>query len=125
MIDKLHVAATEDTPEITLDQENNIFEISGRSLPENVNNLYSPVFQWFKDYFNSPLQETIFSIKLEYFNSATAKAIVELLLLFEGYFEKGCKLKVTWYFKKNDFTMQKKGKDLLSILKIPNEIISL
>jgi len=37
MIEKLYIKGTEDTPEIILDRENAVFEISGRSLPENVN----------------------------------------------------------------------------------------
>jgi hypothetical protein len=125
MIKKLHIVATEDTPEIILDQEAGIFKFTGRSLPENVNILFLPVFEWLTDYFNSPLPETVISINLEYFNSATAKKIVELLLLLEKSFEKGNKIKVLWYYKKNDFTMQKKGNDLINIFKIPNEIISL
>jgi len=125
MIKKLYFANTEDTPEINLDAENAIFEISGRSLPENINHIFSPVIEWFNDYFNEPLTETVMSINLEYFNSATAKKIVELLLMLENNFKIGRKIKVIWYYKKNDITMQKKGEDLLSIFKFPNEINSI
>lgn len=124
MIEKLYIKGTEDTPEIILDRENSNFEISGRSLPENVNIFFAPVFEWIIAYFNDPLKETVFSINLEYFNSATAKKIVELLLIIESHFEKGCLIKIIWKYKRNDFTMQRKGEDLLSIFKIPNEIIS-
>ena len=79
MIKKLHIAASEDTPEIILDQENNVFEITGRSLPENVNNIFLPVFEWLKIYFNDPLQETVFSIKLEYLNSKILVCLVNRL----------------------------------------------
>jgi hypothetical protein len=122
---KLYIAASEDAPEVILDEETGIFQFTGRSLPENVNILFLPVFEWLNDYFKSPLEETVVSINLEYFNSATAKKIVELLLFLEKHFEKGFKIKVLWYYKMNDFTMKKKGNDLLGIFKIPNEIISL
>jgi SiaC family regulatory phosphoprotein len=125
MIKKIHIAATEDTPEIILDQEKGVFQFTGRALPENVNTLFLPIFEWFNEYFNSPLEETIVSLNLEYLNSATSKKIVELLLLLEKVFEKGTKVKVVWYYKKNDFIMQKKGNDLIGIFKIPNDIISL
>jgi len=125
MIDKFYIAATEDQPEITLDMEGNIFEIRGRSLPENVIDLFSPVFGWLKEYFNNPLQETVFSIKLEYYNSATEKKLADLLKFFETQTAKGSKLKVLWYYEKNDFTMQAKGKDLLSIFDIQYEIIAI
>ena len=125
MIKKLFIKGTEDTPEIILDRENAVFMISGRSLPENVNNFFTPVYEWIMEYFNDPLTETVISINLEYFNSATAKKIVEFLLLIEAQFDKGCLIKIIWRYKRNDFTMQRKGEELLSIFKIPNEIISL
>jgi hypothetical protein len=123
MIKKLIIKGTEDTPEVVLDRENAKFEISGRSLPENVNIFFEPVFKWITEYFNDPLKETVFSINLEYYNSSTAKKIVELLFIIESHFDKGCLIKLIWLYKRNDFTMQRKGEDLLGIFKIPNEII--
>ena len=124
MIKRLFIKGTEDTPEVVLDRENAKFEISGRSLPENVNIFFEPVFNWITEYFNDPLKETVFSINLEYYNSSTAKKIVELLFIIESHFDEGCFIKIIWLYKKNDFTMQRKGEDLLSIFKIPNEINS-
>jgi len=125
MIEQLFIKGTDDTPEIIFDREIPKFEISGRSLPENVTIFFIPVFNWINTYFENPLNETVLLINLEYFNSATAKKIVELLILLESYFEKGPSIKIIWNFKKNDFTMQKKGEDLLGIFKIPFEIKSL
>jgi hypothetical protein len=124
MITRLYIAATEDNPEITLDKEANIFEIKGRSLPENVIDLYSPVFVWFKEYFNDPLEETEVSIMLEYYNSSTEKILANLFKLLEANCKSGCNIKIVWYYKKNDFTMQSKGADLLGIFNIPNQVIA-
>ena len=123
MITRLYIASTEENPEITLDKEANIFEIKGRSLPENVIDVYLPVFDWFKEYFKNPLQKTVISIMLEYYNSSTEKILANLFKLLETNCESGCNIKIEWYYKKNDFTMQGKGTDLLSIFTIPNEVI--
>jgi hypothetical protein len=125
MLKKLYFVETEDTPEIILDKETETFEITGRSMPENVNDLYTPIIDWFNNYFKEPLNETVLKINLEYFNSASGKKIVSLLMILENFVEKKCNIKVVWYYKRNDFTMQKKGVDLLSIFKIPFEIKSL
>ena len=125
MIEQLYIKGTEDTPTINLDKESAIFEISGRSLPENVNIYFLPVLNWVTTYFRDPLKITTFTIKLEYFNSATAKKIVELLQILESYFDKGSLINIVWVYKRNDFTMQKKGQELLSIFKIPFELKSL
>ncbi len=122
---KLHIIATDDSPEIIFDAENGIFSITGRSLPENANTLFASVFEWLREYFAQPNDETVIAVKLDYYNSASAKKIVELFLLLEGEFEKGTAVKVVWYYKPNDFTMQKKGRDLVGIFKIPNEFIAI
>jgi len=40
------ITETYDCPGITLDQENNIFQITGRSLPEDVYTFYDPIIVW-------------------------------------------------------------------------------
>lgn len=42
----LNLKGTEDTPTILLDKKNGIFEISGRSLPEDSAEFYTPVIEW-------------------------------------------------------------------------------
>lgn len=125
MIDKLIIEATEDTPGITFDPEIMLFEIKGRSLPENVNLLFTPVMDWLGSYFNAPVSQTILRFKLDYFNSASAKKIVELLLFLEGRVEKGNKIEIIWYYKEHDTTMEKKGKDLLGIFNVPYKMVIL
>jgi hypothetical protein len=46
----LNLKGTEDTPTILLDKKNGIFEISGRSLPEDSAEFYKPVIEWINAY---------------------------------------------------------------------------
>ena len=46
----LDIRGTTDTPKVLFDPDNNIFEISGRSLPEDVITFYQPVIEWLDDY---------------------------------------------------------------------------
>jgi hypothetical protein len=124
MIEKYYVPGGEDEPEINLDAGNNLFEISGRSIPENVNTIFLPVIEWLNNYFLNPNEETILTFKLEYLNSSSSKKVTEILLLLENQYDKGCKIKVQWYYADNDRSMQKKGKEFLSIFNVPFEIIA-
>ena len=45
-METIKIQGTEDTPKIILDAENEIMEISGRSLPEDVSSFYEPVLNW-------------------------------------------------------------------------------
>ncbi|PLX15791.1 MAG: hypothetical protein C0599_16225 [Salinivirgaceae bacterium] len=53
-MENLSIKGTDDTPSIELNKEQNIYTISGMSLPEDVKSFYRPVIDWFTKYFNEP-----------------------------------------------------------------------
>lgn len=124
MIEDLKIAPDEDKPRVYLSKGKNVFEMVGRSMPENVNKLFLPILSWFTDYFADPLTNTTIKLDLEYFNSASAKKIVELFILIEKEVIKGIDIKIIWMYKKHDLTLQKKGKELLTSFNIPFELIA-
>ena len=69
-METIKILGTDDTPNVTLDAENDIFEISGRSLPEDVTAFYDPILNWLDEYAASPNEKTVFTFKLVYFNTA-------------------------------------------------------
>ena len=50
MAEVIKILGTEEVPTIVLDAEDGIFEIVGRSFPENVERLYMPILEWLKEY---------------------------------------------------------------------------
>ena len=83
----IKIKGTEDTPSVLLDKAQNLFEISGRSLPEDVSMFYEPILSWIDEYAAAPNAETVFNFKLEYFNTASSKVILDILLKFEDIYE--------------------------------------
>jgi hypothetical protein len=118
----INITATEDTPKVILDHINKIFEISGRSLPEDVVVFYQPVMQWLEDLEKSPIENMELSIKLEYFNTASSKLILDILLKLEDIFNNGTQLKVKWYFLSSDTDMKEAGEEYSEIVSLPFEI---
>jgi len=45
-MEPLIIEATPKTPKVVFDPNENLYEISGRSLPENVVKTYDPVIKW-------------------------------------------------------------------------------
>ena len=76
----IKIVGTDDTPSVTLDVANEIFEISGRSLPEDVAVFYEPILDWIDRYSEEATGKTIFNFKLVYFNTASSKMILDILL---------------------------------------------
>ena len=44
-MDVINIQGTDDTPSVVLDKDKGHFEISGRSLPEDVNMFYEPILE--------------------------------------------------------------------------------
>jgi hypothetical protein len=122
-MDIIKISATEDTPNVILDHVNKVFEISGRSLPEDVVVFYQPVIQWLEELEKNPIENMELSIKLEYFNTASSKLILDILLKLEEIFEKGSPLKVRWFYLSSDSDMKEAGEEYSEIVGLPFEII--
>lgn len=109
----------------TLDRDNGHFEFFGRSRPENVVSYFEPIFEWFEEYKNNPLPETIIRFKLEYYNSSSAKVILRLLVKFEEYTKQGLDFKVYWYYPESDEDILESGEDYESLVDVPFKFIEL
>ncbi len=122
-MNSLKIHATDDSPEINFDIENKVFEISGKSLPEDVNAFYSPVLEWLSEYSGNPLSETVVSFRFNYFNTASSKIILDILLILEDISNKGNEVKVNWYYPGYDEDMKEAGEEYSEMAEIPFEHI--
>lgn len=113
----IHLEGTEDTPKIILDKANGIFEISGRSLPEDSAEFYKPILEWLAAYSADPNPETNFVFKLEYFNTASSKLILDVLSALEDI----SNISVSWYFHEDDEDMEEAGEEFSELVEIPFE----
>lgn len=120
-METLRIEATDDSPQVLLDQEDNQFEISGKSLPEDVVDFYQPVMDWLKEYRKKPNARTEFNLKMIYFNTASSKQIMDILMVFEEMVEEGHEVVVRWHSKKSDEDMQEAGQEYEEMLDIPFE----
>ena len=113
-----------DTPNITLDVENNIFEFSGRSLPENASEFYSPILNWIEEYAQKPLAKTVFEFKLTYFNTASSKLLLDIFTKLEEMTEAGKDVLIKWYYPEDDEDMDEAGDEYADMIEVPFEKIS-
>jgi len=122
----IKIDGTDDTPQVILDAnpENPIMEISGRSLPEDVVAFYDPILEWLDEYAEAPLEQTILNIKLEYFNTASSKLILDILLKLEDMADDGKDVLVRWHFPDDDEDMEEAGEEYEDIVEVPFEQVS-
>ncbi len=114
------INGTEDTPSIILDKTTNTFEISGRSLPEDVVTFYKPTIDWLEAFGNAPNNNFSFDFKLEYFNTASSKIILDILMKLDEVAEnKGASITINWHYDKNDDDMQEAGEEYAELVSLP------
>ena len=102
--------------------ESGVFEISQMSLPEDAVDFYAPIINWLMEYSENPQKETVFNMKLEYFNTASSKQLIQILLLL-GNLKGKTDIKVNWYYKEIDEDMQALGEEYSQIINLPFNLI--
>lgn len=123
-MDTLNIKGTAETPNVIFDPAGNVFEISGKSLPEDVKEFYNPLLKWIKGYSESPNPSTTFKIKMDYFNTASSKMILELFELLNEMHGEGKNVVIEWYYQEDDEDMQDAGADYADMLEVPFKMIS-
>jgi len=123
-METIKIQGTEDTPKIILDAENEIMEISGRSLPEDVSSFYEPVINWLNEYAEKPNKKTVLNFKLTYFNTASSKLLLDILMKLEELHEKGHDVLIRWHYPEDDEDMEEAGEEYADIVDVPFEQVA-
>ncbi len=121
VIKKLDIPATLDTPKIDFNHKDGKMIIEGKSFPPNVALFYQRVNDWIDNYMKTPCKETILILKLDYFNTASSKIILDILYKFEKIYHKGYNITVKWYYPEDDEDMQETGNEYSDIVDVPFE----
>lgn len=123
-MEKIIREATDETPKVILDVESGEFEFSGKSLPEDVTTFFNPILDWFDNYSVSPSAETKVVFKMDYFNTASSKLILDILMKLEEINEEHGGIQIDWYFREDDEDMEEAGEEYADIVDVPFENIS-
>ncbi len=123
-MEPLDIKATNDTPRVIFDPDSDIFEISGRSLPEDVVTFYQPVLDWLDDYKSHPVKKTEFVFRYIYFNTATSKLVQDILFKLENLSEAGHEVNILWYYEQDDEDMHDLGLEFKENINLPFEIVA-
>jgi len=115
----LRIQATTESLEVNLDKEMSRFEFYGKSLPENPNEFFEPILNWFKEYVKDPNKETILIFKMEYFNTATSKRLIDILSICSEIPKTKQSIFVNWYYRYNDDDMRETGESFSEIVNLP------
>jgi hypothetical protein len=123
IMDRLIIEATKKTPSVDLDNSTGILNISGMSCSENAMGFFTPIFEWLSHYVANPQEETVMNFNLKYYNTSSAKCILDILDKLLVLNEEGKILNVNWYYDESDDEMLESGENYSTILDFPFNLL--
>lgn len=124
-MEPLRIPATDETPSVLLDPEQNHFEFAGKSLPEDVTSFYNPIINWLEQYKTTTRPKMVVDFKLVYFNTASSKLILDILFLLEKIHQSGTEVLIRWHYEEADEDMKEAGEEYGDLVEIPFELRTL
>lgn len=122
--EKIEIKGNQDTPGVIFDKDNNVFVMTGRSFPADADTFYQPLLKWLEEFKGSDFTEEIdFKVKMEYFNTASAKMLLDIFFKLEDISETGKKIRIMWHYLEEDEDMQEAGEEFDDIVEIDFELV--
>ncbi|MBL1281173.1 MAG: DUF1987 domain-containing protein [Fluviicola sp.] len=122
-MEKFTIIGSPKTPTINFDGDTGVLEFTGRSIPENSVEFFTPLLDWLELYEAQPKEKTVVDMKLEYFNTSSSKCILDFFKRLERINGALSEVQVNWYFEKDDEDMAEAGEDYEAIVSLPFKII--
>ena len=112
--------AGKQTPQIFLDGDKGFFSFADKSYPENANDFYNPILEYIELYKLNPKDKTTIEFNWLYYNTATSKIIVKIILLLKDI---SSDFEVRWLCSKDADLIIEKGQEIKEVLQINLNII--
>jgi len=100
-VENLFIAKTKYTPEIQFLISGQL-SIKGLSLLENSYEMYQKSIEWLRDFGKRPACNINLNLKLEYLDTSSVRSVVDIVKLLNSFKELGFKVRINWYYEKDD-----------------------
>lgn len=131
-MEKLIIEPTANSPRIVLDPDAMNFEFSGESRPENVRKFYLPILEWLEAYIaeQTKLDDgertsgLVCQFNFEYFNSTSAKYILDIFKSLNTINALGINLEIKWLYEQDDEDMLEVGQEMSRMSKLSFDYVT-
>jgi hypothetical protein len=109
---RIQIAATERSPEVDFDLDAGRLSLRGESYPEDAAAFYGPLLQALRGHLAEGGEAPLcFEVALAYFNSSSAKALMNLFMPLEDAAAAGRPVTIRWLHAEGDDTIAEAGED--------------
>lgn len=111
------IPARERTPEVDFRFQDRRLSIRGEAYPEDAASFFGPLLKDMAAYCKSIQgQDLSIEFQLVYFNTSSAKALMNMIQILESTARGGTKVEVRWLFQEDDDVIREFGEDFSSEL---------
>lgn len=111
-MDMIDIAATARTPSISFKPAEGLFVLEGESYPEDTKKFYDgPLANVYAYLAQGSVPPSKFVFRLKYFNSSSAKVLMDLFVAIEESAVAGNTMHVEWHYAEDDDNMQELGEE--------------
>lgn len=114
-MEKLFIPETKHSPLINLDPDRDIFEVTGKSFPEDSKKIYLPLIEYLDKYKHNLPQTISFKFNLFYISSSSIISIKQVLLKLKEIADQGKNVEILWFYDEDDEDIKKTGEDYIKI----------
>ncbi len=111
-MEQIYHEATDRTPLVDFNFPEHHLLIQGESYPEDAAAFFGPLLEALRGFVYTPRAETlVMDLKMSYFNSSSAKALMNMFQVLETAAAEGNPVEVNWYYHPDDDAMEEFGED--------------
>jgi hypothetical protein len=107
---KLEREKTDTTPYVLIDEGKGYMKFEGESYHENIPEFFREIFDWLNKFLKTDFDSLTFDCELRYFNSATVKLLLNILLNMDNA-DNSKNIKVNWITTGNNKIIIECGED--------------
>jgi len=123
-MERFERSASEKTPYVLLDPAAGRLEVRGCSIHENADRFFLPLLDAVEAYAKAPAPRTRVVVALTYFNSSSAKYLLDLLKVLDEAHAAGLsQVELEWRYDEGDLDMQEAGEDFKGLLDLPVKVV--
>lgn len=118
------IEATEKTPKVEYKSDKHELTIEGICIPELTHEFFKPVINFINEAEkNDNFKDFALTVNLHFFNTGSARYILELMKNVQRLKQKGISIKYKWFYNEEDEDIEEAGRSYSFILNEPFEMI--
>jgi hypothetical protein len=120
-VEDTFISATNRSPEVDFRFTENRLSLKGEAYPEDAASFFGPLLRALARYCEAtPGQAVVVDFHLDYFNTSSAKALMNMIQMLESAAQAGAQVDLRWHYQKDDEVMREFGEDFATELEHVN-----